>query len=171
MDENSYRLQAAADDTEFLYQVYASTREAEMALTGWSREETEAFLRFQFQVQHVQYHNNYPNAFFNIIFSDEKRVGRLYLNRSRGEIRIIDISLLTEFRGHGLGTRILQDIIAEAETAGVPVRLTVRFDNPARHLYERLGFIVKNNTEVDYFMERPATIFPNRVLDNTAKYH
>ncbi len=159
MVENRYRLQTAAPaDAEFLYRVYASTREPEMALTGWVPKEIEKFLRWQYQLQQIQYRQNYPDASFDIIYIGDRPAGRLYVNHGAGEIRIIDISLLPEFRRQGTGTRILLDIIAHAQAAGLPVRLSVRYDNPARRLYQRLGFTDTGETEVYYFMERSVYI-------------
>ncbi len=68
-------------------------------------------------------------------------VGRLYLARLTDEIRIVDIAIMPEHRGRGIASRLLSpDVIAEAEAAGLPVRLHVEHWNRARHLYERLGF-------------------------------
>ncbi len=136
-------------------------RRDEMAQTGWDEGTVEKFLYFQFNLQHTQYHINYPNASFNIIYIGDKRIGRLYVNRTNEEIRIIDISLLPEFRGKGLGTRILNDLITEANTAGLPLRLSVTYDNPARHLYERLGFITTDKGEVYLAMEKPVPALKN----------
>jgi len=155
MDGHEYQLQPA-EDTAFLYQVYASTRSDEMKRTGWSEVTIEQFLRFQFKLQHVQYHNCYPNAAYFIICVGEDRVGRLYINRCESEIRVIDISLLPEFRRKGLGTCIMNNLIKEAETAHLPLRLSVRFDNPACHLYKRLGFCVANDGGYYLDMERTA---------------
>lgn len=159
LDINKCRLQpASGEDAEFLYQVYVSTREIEMALTGWPPENIEKFLRFQFNLQDTQYRRNYPDAEFSVIYLDRQRVGRLYINQTDKEIRIIDISLLSEFRHRGLGTYILQGIIAQADAAGLPMRLSVGFDNPARNLYKKLGFTVTNDSGVYLAMERTALV-------------
>jgi ribosomal protein S18 acetylase RimI-like enzyme len=153
----SYTLKAAApEDMGFLYRVYAGTREAEMALTGWDVSTVEQFLRFQFRIQDIQYRRNYPNASFNIIYIEGEPSGRLYLNRGLTDYRIIDISLLPACRNRGIGTLILQDIIAEAEAATLSVRLSVVMNNPARHLYERLGFTGTGDNGVYLSLERPA---------------
>jgi ribosomal protein S18 acetylase RimI-like enzyme len=68
-------------------------------------------------------------------------VGRLYLHRGEREHRIIDIALLPPFRGQGIGTRLLDGVLAGAQAAGVPVRLHVEAGNPAAALYRRLGFV------------------------------
>jgi GNAT superfamily N-acetyltransferase len=157
MDEHGYRLEPA-DDTDFLYQVYASTRAGEMAQTGWDEGTKKQFLKFQFNLQHYQYHTNFPNASFHIIYIGDTRAGRIYINRTGDEIRIIDISLLPEFRGGGLGTRILKDLIAEAETASIPLRLSVKYDNLALNLYLRLGFNITDDKGFYLDMERTALI-------------
>ena len=66
--------------------------------------------------------------------------GRLYVHRREREIRIMDIALLPEFRGRGIGTKLLNEILMEGERTGRPVTIHVESFNPARRLYERLGF-------------------------------
>jgi ribosomal protein S18 acetylase RimI-like enzyme len=128
------------EDTEFLYHLYASTREDEMAKTGWNDQQKEGFLRMQFNLQHTQYLQNYKNASFEIILLDKIPIGRLYVDRRTNEIRIIDLSLLTEYRSQGIGSKILKDLIAEANEKNLPLNLHVIQNNPAIRLYERLGF-------------------------------
>ncbi|MCA9972189.1 MAG: GNAT family N-acetyltransferase [Anaerolineales bacterium] len=128
------------DDAPFLYQVYASTRSAEMARVPWSNAEKEAFLRFQFQAQHAFYTENFCDATFNLILLDGKRIGRLYTERRPDEIRIIDIALLPAYRGRGIGRALLEDVLRQGETAVLPVRIHVEKNNPALRLYRRLGF-------------------------------
>jgi hypothetical protein len=94
-------LPIAHDDLPFLYRVYASTREDELAQTGWDAAQQESFLRMQFDAQHKYYQEMYADADYQIILLDGEPAGRLYLDRRREEIRIIDIALLTEHRGQG----------------------------------------------------------------------
>jgi ribosomal protein S18 acetylase RimI-like enzyme len=143
------------EDLEFLYRVYASTRAREMALTGWSAEQVEEFLRMQFRLQHVQYTENYRNAVFEIILFDSEPAGRLYVDRRQGEIRIIDIALLPEFRRRGIGSQIMQDLTAEADRNRLPLNLHVEIDNPALDMYGQLGFKKVREAYPYYFMERP----------------
>lgn len=127
-------------DEPFLYRVYASTREAELALTDWSLEQKEAFLRMQFRAQHRYYREHYTETDFALILVDGEAAGRLYLARWPQEIRIVDIALLPAWRNKGLGSRLIKEILQEAETAGLPVHIHVESFNPAQHLYYRLGF-------------------------------
>jgi GNAT superfamily N-acetyltransferase len=153
-EKGYYLLPSTPTDADFLYRVYAASREPEMTLTGWDPEQAEDFLRFQFSLQQSQYHQNFCGASFDIIYLENRRAGCLYLNRTPDEIRIINIALLPEFRRLGYGARILRDIIYEAGIAGLPLRLAVARDNPALSLYFHLGFTCTDDTGVYYFLER-----------------
>jgi hypothetical protein len=48
------------NDMDFLYRVYASTREDELAVTDWDDAQKEEFLKMQFNAQHVYYQEHYP---------------------------------------------------------------------------------------------------------------
>jgi ribosomal protein S18 acetylase RimI-like enzyme len=67
-------------------------------------------------------------------------IGRLYIDRNPREHTVIDIALLPEHRGHGLGAAIMRDLMDEAQTAGKPLTIYVEKFNPALRLYQRLGF-------------------------------
>ncbi|MBA4160331.1 MAG: GNAT family N-acetyltransferase [Gemmatimonadetes bacterium] len=146
-----------ASDEEFLCRLYASTREEELAQVPWSHEEKDAFLRMQFTAQHAYYQEHYADADFRLILREGIPIGRLYLARWPEEIRIVDIALLPEHRGGGLGTALLQGILAEADMAGKPVRIHVEIFNPAHRLYQRLGFTQIADRGVYLFLERPPT--------------
>src|SRR5256885_10223779 len=95
-------------DEEFLFEVYASTRTEELAVTGWSEEQRQSFLRTQFQAQDKHYRENYPGAELNLILVNGAKAGRLYVHRRPKEIRIMDIALLPSYRGRGIGTTLLK---------------------------------------------------------------
>ena len=127
-------------DREFLCRLYASTRQEELAPVPWSEPEKEAFLRLQFEAQDRHYQEHFPAAAFQIIELDARPIGRLYVDRRADEIRLIDIALLPEFRGAGIGTALLMELIDEAAAASKPLRIHVERFNPALRLYQRLGF-------------------------------
>jgi ribosomal protein S18 acetylase RimI-like enzyme len=129
-----------AQDMHFLYRVFASTREDEMAVWGWTTPQKETFLQMQFNAQHTHYQQRFGDASFDLILLDGEPVGRLYLQRRKDEIRVIDIALLTEHRGKGVGSALMQDILDQATQANLPVRIHVERNNPALRLYHRLGF-------------------------------
>ena len=106
----------------------------------WSEEQKRAFLDMQFRAQTTHYAQHYGDGEFLMIEEDGRAIGRLLLHRTPGEIRIIDISLTPEARGRGIGTKLLQDVFAEADATKRRVSIHVENFNPARRLYERLGF-------------------------------
>ena len=144
---------ATPADAEFLYRVYANTRYEELAPLQWPPEQIESFLRMQFRAQDTYYREHFAGAAFDVILCAGEPVGRLYVDRRPDEIRIVDIALLPECRGNGLGARLLTDLLAEAAGAGLPVRIHVEVHNSARHLYQRLGFVRTGTTGVYDLME------------------
>ena len=141
------------DDWEFVYQVYASTRQDELKPVPWSDAEKENFLRFQFHAQRTYYDEHFADAEFSIIEHHSKPVGRLYIDRRENEIRLVDIALLPETRGKGVGSAIMADILAEGERKGLLVRIHVEHNNPAMRLYDRLGFEKIEEQGVYWLME------------------
>jgi len=132
---------ATEADRDFLLSVYASTREEELAQVEWEEGAREEFLEHQFSAQDHHYRTNYPGATFDVIEVDGERAGRLYVHRGTGEIRIMDIALAPAFRGRGIGTALLRELMDEAGGSGRALSIHVEANNPARRLYERLGFV------------------------------
>jgi ribosomal protein S18 acetylase RimI-like enzyme len=130
----------SSSDRDFLLQVYASTREEELRLVDWSADQKAAFVRMQFEAQDAYYREHYHPATFDVVEVDGEAVGRLYVVRWEDEIRIIDIALLPEHRGRGVGTSVIQALLDEAAAFGKRLSIHVEKHNPARRLYERLGF-------------------------------
>lgn len=129
------------EDMELLFRLYASTRAEEMSMiVDWTDEQKEAFLRMQFQAQHAWYQEHYIGAQFDLLLVDGAPAGRLYVHRREAEIRLMDISLLPELRGSGIGTQLLRELMSEAEAAGKSLTIHVEKYNPAMRLYLRLGF-------------------------------
>ena len=141
-------------DGEFLYRVYASTRQEELAQIGWSEAQKEMFLRQQFEAQSRYYREHYQQASFDVILTDSSSVGRLYVTRWPEEIRIVDIALLPEYRNAGIGTKLLEDLISESEASAKPLSIHVERFNPALRLYWRLGFREVSDKGVYLLMER-----------------
>ena len=146
-------------DEDFLFSVYAGTRAEEMDLVDWDAAQKRAFLRMQFRAQDQFYKENYTGAEYQVILLDDQPVGRLYIQRRKDEIRIMDISLLPEFRKRGIGSALLNQILDEAARSNLPVTIHVERFNPALHLYERLGFRLQEDKGIYFFMKwLPATM-------------
>lgn len=130
----------ATDDAPFLEAMYLSIRRGEFSALGWPEAALEAFLRDQFRLQTLHYRRHYKPAEFLIIEQAGLAIGRLYLHAGDEDIRIIDISLIEAARGAGLGGALIRSVMDEAAVSGRRVSLHVDAGNPARRLYERLGF-------------------------------
>ena len=141
------------EDRAFLLLVYSSTRAEELAQVDWDPPRKETFLTMQFDAQHRYYQEQFPDAEYLIIEVAGRPIGRLYVHRRPDEIRLIDIALLPENRGGGIGTALLTDLLGEARRAGKPVRIHVERFNPALRLYERLGFVRVEEQGVYWLME------------------
>jgi ribosomal protein S18 acetylase RimI-like enzyme len=143
------------EDMDLLLRVYRSTREEELAMiVDWTAEMKAAFIRQQFNAQHVWYQEHYEGASFDVILVDGVPAGRLYVHRRPKEIRLVDIALLPELRKGGIGTSLLRDLLAEGDEARKPVTIHVEIYNPAMRLYERLGFRPIEDRGVYRLMER-----------------
>ncbi len=148
------RLRPVTDkDLPFIERVYRSTREKELGLVSWSELQKDAFIKMQSVAQEAHYKNAFPSAIFEIIEFNKKPAGRLYTGETENEIRLIDISLLPEFRGKSIGTKIIQSLITKAAGKQKLLSLHVEPDNPAYQLYLRIGFKHINNNGRHYYME------------------
>jgi ribosomal protein S18 acetylase RimI-like enzyme len=145
---------AGRDDEQLLFRVYTSTRAEELAVVPWDQAQKKAFLRAQFEAQARWYREHYSAASFDVVLVDGEPCGRLYVHRGASEIRIVDIALLPEHRGGGVGTALLSDLLAEADAGGKRVTIHVERLNPALRLYQRLGFSVAEDKGVYLLLER-----------------
>jgi ribosomal protein S18 acetylase RimI-like enzyme len=96
------------DDEAFLFDVYASTRRKELAVAGWDTQQEQDFLRKQFDAQARYYGSEYPGAKFFVILVESTPAGRLYVHDRQKETRVMDIALLPDYRGRGIGSSLLR---------------------------------------------------------------
>ncbi len=141
------------EDREFLYSLYATTREAEMQMVPWTAEEKELFVRMQFRAQTEHYQSYYDEGQFFIIEQEGRPIGRIYFDRQPHDLCIVDITLLPELRGAGLGGMLLQEVLDSAARDGISVSIHVEHFNPALRLYQRLGFQQVDTSGVYYLMK------------------
>ena len=146
--------QAEEKDGLFIEAVYRSTREEELKFTNWTEEQKTAFIMMQSMAQMAEYKTNYPGAVLEIIVYKKRDAGRFYTWENDQEIRLVDITLLPQYRGKGIGTVILGDLIKRSDKVQKKISLHVDPINPALHLYLRLGFIHIKNNGRHYYMER-----------------
>ncbi len=137
--EISFR-KAAEGDVPFLLLLRERTLVPHQIASGVvpSEEERERRVRADFEVAQI------------ILLAGEP-VGLLKVARAGSMWHLLQIQLTPARQGAGWGTQIIQGVIAEARQAGASLKLNVLRANPARHLYERLGFVV--SAEGPHFYE------------------
>ncbi len=150
-------------DRDFLFRLYSSTREWEMQHTLWTDEAKQTFLKQQFEAQDRSYKMTYLGAVHRIIQLDGADIGRLIIDRQDDCMRIIDLSLLTAYRGQGIGTDILRSLLNEAHGGKVPVRLHVQRNSPALNLYLRHGFRQIGDIGTHFALEWQPDLGPSEV--------
>jgi ribosomal protein S18 acetylase RimI-like enzyme len=152
-----YRLRpVTAADEAWQFAIYANTRADELALAGWPPEQCAAFVQQQHHAQQQHYLRHFPGSLCQLILAGSNEVaGRLWVDERPERLHILDIALLPAWRGRGLGTRCLLDLATQA--GGRALSIQVEIHNPARRLYERLGFVADGEPEGLYqAMHRPA---------------
>lgn len=142
-------------DRPFLRELYASTREEELARAQWGPGERERFLDQQFEAQWRHYHDpdHYAGCRHLVVELGGKPVGKAYLHPRGDEFRLVDLAIAPAFRGRGLGGQLLARFQREAREAGLPLRFMVERGNRARRLYERAGFTERSREELHILME------------------
>lgn len=127
---------------EFLFRLYSTTRAEEIQAWGWPEAQAQLFLKMQFTARQRSYRATYPNATYTLVVKNGEPIGQQIVDRDGKNIRLIDIALVPAYRGTGIGTLLLGDLIEESRSAKVPIELKVLRTNVAAiRLYERMGFV------------------------------
>ena len=139
---------AGAADEAFLLNLFATTRETELGALNLDDRQKKLFIAMQFNAQKTQYATIYPKADSKVILSNNDPVGRLIVDRAEREFTLVDISLLPTHRGKGVGGQLIKNLLRDAAAQEKAVRLSVWQTNPAKKLYERLGFATVDDAGV-----------------------
>jgi len=132
---------ASAADRELIWQVQsAAMRRTVEATWGWDAQDQRARFDAAFDPELRQ-----------IITLDGVAIGGLKIDASGSPLRLLQVHLLPEHQRKGYGTRIVRAVIAQTQDR--PVWLEVRKVNPAKALYERLGFRVVGERESHWQMQ------------------
>jgi len=131
----------APDDDKFLLAVYGSTRAEELGQVEWAEGQKATFLRWQFDLQRREYDGRFPDAAYYVVMVDQQPAGRIWVGTDNEQIRLLDIGLLPEFQNRGVGTALLQRLIAYSASERKALRhMIFVLNNNAERFYERLGF-------------------------------
>ena len=132
-----------AADRPFLLRLFRAVRWDELAPTGWPEPAKIDFLDNQFDLQQRHYGLAFVGADFSVIECDGVPIGRFSVDRTTARLHLIEISLIPEWRGRGVGAGLigqLQEAVLAGEAAGVVLNVE-RTNVGAERLYRRLGFV------------------------------
>jgi GNAT superfamily N-acetyltransferase len=134
---------------------------------------TDADTEFARKVHHAAYHDVIVRQFGNfdekmqddffakswkpgideILMSEDSEAGYCSIERSENAIIFHELVLLPEYQGKGIGSKVLQEVMEEAKTKNIPIKLEVLKENQAQHLYRKLGFKDTGSTDTHIEME------------------
>jgi ribosomal protein S18 acetylase RimI-like enzyme len=143
---------ARPEDEEFLFRLFADTQE-HLAAFRPNQALYQSLVAGQYQGRKMSYAAEYPDAVNAILCEGDEAVGRLLMDCRGDTWRIVDIAVLAEHRGRGLGGWVLKLCQQQCGEAGARLMLAVRPENPARRLYERMGFRVIHEDVLTVEME------------------
>lgn len=115
-------------------------------------EQKIALLQQQYEARRNGYRADYPDADFHIVELGGTPVGRFYVQRGKREHYLVDIAILPDHAGRGIGAALLDLMLADAARAGVGATLRVDHFNPAKRLYLRKGFVEVEDLGLDALM-------------------
>ena len=127
------------EDFEFLWKLHNAALKNYVEQTwGWD----ETFQRKTFEA-------DFDPKNGEIIVFDGNDIGFWWTIEKENEILLASIRLLPEFQNRKIGTRLIQELIRDSEKS---IRLQVLKINPARNLYEKLGFKIEGETGTHFLM-------------------
>ena len=113
-----------------------------LQIRGWDEEKERAFFFGRFSASDCK-----------VIVVDGQPAGFVRIEDNGDYLRLDYVVLLPEHQRRGIGGAIVSDLLHQAQQRGVPVKLNVLRVNPAKALYERLGFRDVGGDEHRFFME------------------
>ncbi|WAC21505.1 GNAT family N-acetyltransferase [Luteolibacter sp. SL250] len=129
----------------FLWELHVATMRGYVERT-WGWDET-------FQRDH--FHKTFSPEHLRILTCGGRDIGVLETHLHPDHLFLARISILPSRQNRGIGTRIIRPILQDAGERNLPVRLQVLKVNPARFLYERMGFTTCSETTTHFMMTRP----------------
>lgn len=141
-------------DEPFLRHLVVETVTAELGAAAWPEPMRSHLLGIQYTSRRQSHRMNFPEAASQVIEVDGKDAGWVVVDILPDEVRLVEIIVLPELRGRGIGTAVIREILAIGSEARKPVRLNVKVMNQgAIRLYERLSFRRTGGDEAQHFME------------------
>lgn len=135
---------AVESDLPYLLALRRETMDAHLATAGLPHDDEAHMARILYHFEDAR-----------IVMLDGAAAGLLKAYRDDDAWYVVQVQVAAPYRGQGLGERLLLSVLRQADAAGLPTRLDVLRANPARRLYERLGFRIVDDQGTQYHMQRP----------------
>lgn len=122
------------------------------------KEQAEHLKEMQFAAQTRQYKQDFPDAKHSVILFEGKPTGRFLWTRMEGEVRSIDLAVLSEYQNLGAGTAVLKSWMDEAgQTNRILTFHVLKTNHNAIRLYLRLELEIVGESSSHYAVEwRPS---------------
>jgi ribosomal protein S18 acetylase RimI-like enzyme len=140
-----YNLRYSTDnDYEFLYQLNKTTMKKRVEkIWGWEEG-----------VQQKLFRDKSSTEKYKIIVQNNIDIGAISVSKDNNEVFIMNIQILPEYQNRGIGAEVINQIIVDSKSKNLDrVWLQVFKINPAKKLYDKLGFSTIKETETHYVME------------------
>nr|WP_294510995.1 GNAT family N-acetyltransferase [uncultured Rhodopila sp.] len=129
------------NDSGFLYALFRCHNLPVLSAMPVDEATRETLMRMQFDSQTRSYRAQYPDARFDIVERDSVAVGRLIVHADDQAGCIVDIGLLPDRQGAGLGTALLSAVLADLAGRCPVVRCQVLWNNErSLRMCRRAGF-------------------------------
>jgi ribosomal protein S18 acetylase RimI-like enzyme len=131
------------EDMDFLFDLHKAAMGDYVDQTwGWDDDwQREHFL------------NKFKPGMEQVILLEGETIGVISVERRQDEVFLGKISIHPRYQKSGIGTQLIQAVLDDAQDEGLPVGLRVLKVNPARGLYERLGFEIVGESETHFMMK------------------
>lgn len=120
------------------------------------REHLERVFRYSPERARQFFRESFDQPGLRLILIGGELSGCVAFRIAEHDIQIDSFYLARRLHNGGLGTAILDVLLAEADSLGLPVKLGVLHGSPANRFYERRGFAKVSEDEVEAYYERPA---------------
>ncbi len=110
------------------------------------------FATWDKELQNKFFQDGWVRAPHQVVLLNGEPIGVVSVEELNDHSFIHEIQILPEFQRKGIGSRILVDLLARAGQSGKFVKLKVLRENEAKRLYERHGFVVSEERDIDYVM-------------------
>ena len=136
--------EACAEDYNFALALYTQT----------IKPYTIAFMPWIDAVESARFKRLWSLADTRIITLDGAEVGWVEATDTGEELVLKQFYIAPARQKRGIGTQVMDLLLKEWQSAGKPIVLNVLKNNPARRLYQRLGFATVGETDMKFLMRR-----------------